>query len=430
MNAKLAAPRTGRRVLCWLADWQVIPAGILAVVLMLADRLPKTVVALAVLAILPIWWLPRIARGRFFARTPADIPLLILLATLPVGYWASALPDLSVPILIQYLIAVTLFYSLVNSLTTSRKVELSGWALLAGTALLTGLSLVGTAWGGGKFLPPDLARRVPHLIGGFWYSAGFHPNIVGGALAVLVPVTAAYAWLTRPWPLRLLLWLLLAAEIVTLALTQARGAVLGFAIAMLVVAIGRDRRWAWSIPILVIAVAVAVALYGGQPALELVMGGFGDGTIRSAEGRLEIFSRGLYMLQDFPFTGVGLGMFPRVLPILYPLFLVGPDADMPHVHNIYLQMGIDHGFPGLIAFLALIILLWVMGMQAIRLSRGQPWEPLTIGLLAGLAAYLVHGWVDAIWHTPRSHIIIWGYLGLLAAVWRWVKTHSTATIDR
>jgi len=160
------------------------------------------------------------------------------------------------------------------------------------------------------------------------------------------------------------------------------------------------------------------------------MGGFGDGTIRSAEGRLEIFSRGLYMLQDFPFTGVGLGMFPRVLPILYPLFLVGPDADMPHVHNIYLQMGIDHGFPGLIAFLALIILLWVMGMQAIRLSRGQPWEPLTIGLLAGLAAYLVHGWVDAIWHTPRSHIIIWGYLGLLAAVWRWVKTHSTATIDR
>jgi putative inorganic carbon (HCO3(-)) transporter len=180
------------------------------------------------------------------------------------------------------------------------------------------------------------------------------------------------------------------------------------------------------VPLLVVVAAVGILVYGVQPTLDLVLGGVGDSAIRSAEGRLELFSRGLYMLQDFSFTGVGLGMFPRVLPILYPLFLVGPDTQMPHVHNIYLQAGIDHGFPGMIAFLAMLVLLLVMGVEAIRLSRGRRWEPLAIGLLGGLVAYLVHGLFDAIWHTPRSNIIIWGFFGVLTAVWRWVKSCALA----
>jgi len=181
-----------------------------------------------------------------------------------------------------------------------------------------------------------------------------------------VPVTAAFAWAARTWPRRLLLWSLFVGETLVLVLTQSRGALVGFAVALFVVAVGRDRRWGWAAPVLAVAVAVGVALYGVQPTLDLVMGGVGDSAIRSAEGRLELFSRGLYMLQDFPFTGVGLGMFPRVLPLLYPLFLVGPDTEVPHVHNIYLQIGIDHGFPGLIAFLAFIILLMIGSIPSPR----------------------------------------------------------------
>ena len=197
---------------------------------------------------------------------------------------------------------------------------------------------------------------------------------------------------------------------------------MGLAIALIVVAIARDRRWGWAVLVLAVLLAGAVTVLGVQTSLDWVMHRTGAGAVSSAEGRLELFSRGLYMLQDFPFTGVGLGTFPRVLPVLYPLFLVGPDAEVPHVHNIYLQMGIDHGFPGLIAYLAFVLLLAMMGVQTIRHSRGRSWEPLAIGLLAGLAAYLTHGWMDAIWHTPRSHPIIWGHFGLLTALWCWVKS--------
>jgi putative inorganic carbon (HCO3(-)) transporter len=416
-----------RAAQAWLADWQIIPVILLAPIFMLADRLPGGVVALAIVATLPLWGIQRVVRGRFFEPTPVDIPLLVLAVTLLVGVWASARPSLSLPPLLQFLFGLTLFYALVNSLTSARRVELAGWVMLAGTAMLAGLGLVGTAWSAGaKFLPVELSQRIPHLMGTFWYSAGLHPNLVGGVLATLAPLTAAYAWSARSWPLRLFLWLLFLIVSFALVLTQSRGALLGFVVALAVVAIGRNRRWLWLILPLAAIVALILALFGLPSALDSVMETAGTSAVLSGELRLELLSRGIYMLQDFPLTGVGLGMFPRVLPILYPLFLMGAGGEVGSVHNLYLQTGIEHGIPGLIAFLAFIILLWVIGIQAIRSSRGRPWEPLATGLLGGVAAYCTHGLVDAIWGTPRSSPIIWGCWGLLTAVWCWTRANTHA----
>jgi len=132
-------------LLDWLADWQVLPVGIFCPVLIFSDWFPPVLVALALLAIPLLWSLHRLARGRFFTATPIDIPILILLATLPVGWWAAALPDLALPHLIRYLVAVALFYALVNTLGAGRKVTLASWGVLAGTALVTGISLLGIA---------------------------------------------------------------------------------------------------------------------------------------------------------------------------------------------------------------------------------------------------------------------------------------------
>jgi putative inorganic carbon (HCO3(-)) transporter len=408
-----------RSSLRWLADWQLVPVGILSPVLIFPDRFRPEMVALALLAIPALWVLHRLARGRFFTATPLDIPILLLLATLPVGWWAAAQPELALPHLIRYLIAVALFYALVNTFAAAGagRVALAGAGMLAGTALVAVLSALGMASSGAKFLPAGLPQSIPRLISAFWNPRGFHPNIVGGFLAMSVPVTAAYAWAGRGWARRLLFGLLLAGEVFVLILTQSRGGILGFGVALLVVAVGRDRRWAWLALALAVVAVAGMALYGLQPTLDLVMGGGAGGLVRSAESRLELYSRGIYMLQDFPFTGIGLGMFPRVLPILYPLFLVDPSTEFGHVHNIYLQMGIDHGFPGLVAFLALVILLGVLGAQTVRQSRGRPWEPLAIGLVAGLAAYLTHGMVDAVGYSPRAHILLWGHFGLLVALW-------------
>jgi putative inorganic carbon (HCO3(-)) transporter len=307
---------------------------------------------------------------------------------------------------------------------------------MVGTALLAGVGLLGTRGFGG--LPPalgHLVNLVPEQALSFWNpeSTGFNTNLTGGILAVFTPVTVAYA-LSASWPLRLsnarravVLWLLTAGESLVLVLTRSRGAILGFVAGLAVLAISRNRRWAWMLPVGGLAVALTLVLWGVQPTVNLVLGGTADSAIASVEARGELVSRGLYMLQDFPLTGVGLGTFSRVLPILYPRFLDGPDSEVAHVHNIYLQAGIDHGLPGLIAFVAMLFLLVAMGSQAVRLSRRQPWEPLAIGLLAGLAAYSVHGFIDVVASSPRVHILIWAHWGLVAGVWCWARAHQAAT---
>lgn len=400
----------------WLADRQLLLVALLAPLFMLADRLPRPVVGLAVLALLPAWGIYRWARGHFFTRSPVDLPLLILAATLPLGFWAAALPERALPFLIQSLIGISLFYALLNSVKGERRVLLAGGALLAGTALLAGLGLAGTAWASQGFLS-RLTGRLPQVISLFWYSQGFNSNIVGGALALLAPVTVAYAWGQGSWGRRVLFGGLALLEVVTLLLTQSRGALAGLAVALVVVAVARDRRWVWVGAVLVILLAVGLLIIGLDPALDWVMGGGGEAAVSGLQDRLALFARGLAMLQDFPLTGVGLGMFPEVLPLLYPLFHIAPETRVAHVHNIYLQAGIDHGIIGMLAFWAMLIIFLVMAVQAVRRSGGQRWEPLALGLLGGMAAYLVHGLVDAIWHSPRSEIILWAFWGLLAAVW-------------
>lgn len=430
---------TLKSLLSWTADWQVLLVGLLVPAYVLfAERLSLRTLALLLLVIPLLWLLHWLARGRPFLPTPLDLPLLLWLITLPVGLWASALPETSLPILLREIVAVALFYAIVNSLNSAGKLKLATVALIAGTVLLAGIGMLGMQRATKlPFLPGGLLDLIPQRILSFWNpeSTGFSANLTGGLLALFAPVTVAYAW-AASWPLRLrklplavLLWLLTAGEVLVLILSQSRGAIAAFAVALVAVAIGRDRRWAWLLLLGTLAVALAWAFAGAQPTVELLLGGAADSAVSSAEGRLELFSRGLYMVQDFSFTGVGLGMFSRVLPLLYPLFLVGPDTEIAHVHNMYLQAGIDHGLPGLIAFLAMLLLLAIMGSQAIRHSRKQAWEPLAIGLLAGLVAYSLHGFVDVVASSPRTHILIWAHWGLLAAVWRWAQVYQAEPGD-
>src|SRR5262249_45371462 len=136
------------------------------------------------------------------------------------------------------------------------------------------------------------------------------------------------------------------------------------------------------------------------------------GSTLSLQARVEIWSRALLMLQDFPFTGIGLNTFPVVLQALYPPFLTGPDETIPHAHNLFLQTGVDLGIPGLLAFLWILGLVWRCWLRAWRtderaraaqgvglLSAATDWisRPAALaGVLAGITGHLVFGLTDAV----------------------------------
>jgi putative inorganic carbon (HCO3(-)) transporter len=142
---------------------------------------------------------------------------------------------------------------------------------------------------------------------------------------------------------------------------------------------------------------------------------YGTGLLDTLETRMELWDRAVYMLQDFPFTGIGLGQFSPVLHALYVPLLVPPGQFVPHAHNLYLEYALELGIPGAVAF-ALVVLAFFR--QCARAARSA--DPLLrwtgLGLALGVFGFLVYGLADAIAPGARAGLVLWLLLGLGTAV--------------
>jgi putative inorganic carbon (HCO3(-)) transporter len=168
-----------------------------------------------------------------------------------------------------------------------------------------------------------------------------------------------------------------------------------------------------------LVVGLAVSLWLGPE--RVLSEAIASATLGGSEGRGEVWTRALYILEDFPLTGVGLGAFTRVTDLLYPLFRYPPGA-IGHAHNLFLQVGVDVGLPGLAAWLAMYLLALAISWRAYRLGsvNGDWWMAgLGSGLFAGQIALGVHGLVDAVvWGMVRPAPLVWGVWGIIMATAR------------
>jgi O-antigen ligase len=120
-------------------------------------------------------------------------------------------------------------------------------------------------------------------------------------------------------------------------------------------------RWILGGALVSLAVVLRLLLFSKgatNPANWLFGGALGTDptfSLNSLQGRLELWSRAIYGIQDFPFTGMGMNTFRKLVHMRYPLFLTSPNVDIAHAHNEFLQAALDLGIPGLIAFIAIYL---------------------------------------------------------------------------
>lgn len=121
---------------------------------------------------------------------------------------------------------------------------------------------------------------------------------------------------------------------------------------------------------------------------------------------------------------MGMGTFRRVAPVLYPFFMISPEKDVAHAHNIYLQTGLDLGLPGLIAYISLWIgsfamLLIVYNRRSEdKIALGMDARTLALGLAGGLLAHGVYGLTDAVALGAKPGFLWWWLLGLVAGLYK------------
>jgi len=420
---------------------------------------------------------PSIKSG--FPITSLNISVLVLAVMLLVSLWATYSIEQSLEKITGLVLGLGVFYAVVRE---SRRP--GGWWRSVTVFLLGGL-----AWAGLGFLSMDYQTRfsfltpvvscIPRLIQDLpGPDLGLQHNAVGGTILWYLPMLVGLSWILKKykieniknkiegwvkgkklsgiaaWGIRFIVWLGTIFMGLVLLLTQSRGGYLAFGltgVGFLILVLRRKGR--------LILSGVAVLGFSGVMVWMISAGGWdawieGLGlagqtgySLETIGSRLEIWTRAIYGLEDFPLTGMGMNTFREVVHVLYPFFNISPDLDIAHAHNEFLQVGLDLGLPGMIAFISIyLIAFWTLleTWRAAVLMKGRPspvpseakggsplqkkWnqDPLLIktivlGLGGGLFGHMVFGMLDAISLGAKPGIFFWILLALIVGLFERVK---------
>ena len=393
--------------------------------------------------------------------TPLNGPLLLMMVMVLVSLWASNDISFSLPKVSGLVLGLGAFFAVVRESEHPH-----GWlsGLLAfigiGSAIAT-LGILGTSNFSNKFvLFIPITSRLPRIFTGLaGAQAGINSNEVAGALTWLLPVMIAICiglfFLRKVYPdnnakspkknyannFMSSLWVKILCLAVTgflaavFLVCQSRGAYFGLIITLIVaVLILLPPRWRTYC--LALMALVGIALVSFLATHQQVVGNWlaNSNLVTSAgvsldtfNGRLEVWSRAIYGIEDFPFTGMGMNIFRNAVQILYPLPNALSGIDIGHAHNEFLQAALDLGIPGLIAFIAVYInAFWMLGViwRTNRINpnaaKQQSWATalLVLGMAGGLFGHLFYGMTDAVALGAKPGLLLWILLGLICGLYR------------
>jgi O-antigen ligase len=367
-----------QRVLTWTsAAARVRDGALVAFAVGLASSISLSEISLAVLTVSVI---VGATRGRI--AWPLALPIGLFLGWTAVVALASARP---VESLLEarstaWLLAIVVLANVFPDATAARR-----WLMLlfACVAVVSALSIVQVA------ACPEAAPALPvlrrflrrcHRAHGFY---SIYMTLGGVLVLVLTAVLPALLRERRRWSWTVPGW---TTGIAALALTQVRGAWVGFLIGVLGTLQFIRRRGL--VLAAIGALLVAALALPGVAARVRTIGSMDDPTTRD---RFAMLSGGLRIAADHPWLGIGPGIVKHVYPVYAP-----PDAlrrSTSHLHNSPLQILVERGVVGLALWLGLFAAFFVRAAAVLRASRDDAGESraLVAGSMAAIAAFLVAG---------------------------------------
>ncbi len=401
------------------APWLIFPTVVPA----------ATIVALVIAGV----WL-----GWTFWRgpaTPFDVALLILLLMVVGGAMVSPAPDLAWPKFCGLICGLAAFRAVAVWADTRRRLWIGmGFGLLVGLGFLIP-GILSTNWGD-KFPPMAAAANyLPRWIGGLpGARSGVNPNALGALVLLVLPgviVAACLPWRTfgprlgmseRMVPVcRTAAVILAALLLLLLVLTQSRTAwasLVGTAVVMVSGAAWiRVPRVRVALSIVGVASIVSAVWVVPRLVAAAVLSTDAPGAELTWRGRTDLWASGWNAAMDFPLTGLGLGSFREIAPVLYPIATLPSSFEMSHAHNTFLQVAVDAGLLGLVSYLALLLVAAYVCWRAAR-DRDLVVAAPAFALAANLLAIHLFGVTDALALGAKIGVLFWLNLGLIAALER------------
>ena len=239
-------------------------------------------------------------------------------------------------------------------------------------------------------MPQDLLLRMTSNRVFAWF--GGYPNALAGYLVVAFAPTLAWIWVrARNWDARVK-WLTLVfvggLMGYCLLLTGSRGGFVAFAVMIFVgllcfIPKGARRGLGISFAVLVFVSMFLVA----QHRRLITLGR------SSLEARGDYWRGAMAIARDHFWLGTGPGTFGSI----YPKYKTAQTEEAQVVHNNFLEMWSDSGFPAFIVFAAL----WLLAIKdSFRLAGQRRGDVGAVAVCAALTGWVVHGLVDFDLYVP------------------------------
>jgi O-antigen ligase len=228
-----------------------------------------------------------------------------------------------------------------------------------------------------------------------------------GILVLIALLALAQVLFTPRSPGSYALVAALVLLLASLVMTHTRGAWMGFAAGAVLILGCRRKRLLLALPV------VAVVIFLASP-------GAVQGRIRSiidpqdvtARERLYMWSSGMQMLRDYPWTGVGIGGVKRVYAgYKHPQALRDQRG---HLHNNFMQVAAERGLIGLGCWLWIWIAFYWHAVQIYRGLRPDAYQAraLVIGSVAGVTGFHVAGLTEYTFGDSEVIMIVYFLMAL------------------
>jgi putative inorganic carbon (hco3(-)) transporter len=359
------------------------------------------------LALLTLLWLGRLCgrEHRNAVRWPLWRPVLTFSAVSVISALLAAHPAEGLVSCKKLLLVATLYVS-VDELDSAERAErlLSALALVVAAAAMVGLLQVSFCpgheadYGSPAWLYHRCARAR-----GFFSSYMTLAGVLNLTLLVSLPRLLLDARF-RPW-----LAIASCASLLGLAATYTRGAWVGFASGVLALWPQiRSRRWLLVVGFLVIGVTI---LAGPRHLREraLTMTDLDDVTVRE---RTYMWRSGIAMWREHPWLGVGPGGVKRE----YRNYALAEALRQRtgHLHNSAVQILVETGVAGLLAWLWLWAAFYT---EAVRVFRRLPADAtreraLVAGSIAAITGFLVAGMSEHNFGDSEVVMLAWMIMAL------------------
>ena len=350
----------------------------------------------ALIGILPMF-LHRVANRMPTFRITAETTALALfgiaiVATAPFSIWPGGAIEVFTD---SYLKIMIVFVLMMNTLTTTGRLERLTWLILLCIGFIAGWGVLNYARGENLVEGGRLAGPVGGIFG--------NPNDLALNMVTFLPLAMVFAMSQRHSKMRRLTAAVIAAlMLATIVFTKSRGGMLGAVAAITALATMGTfvRRGFGAMTIIAVLVATPFMPQSFWDRMTTIVDEEQDAKVYtgSREARQEVAEDGVNIFLDNPITGVGAGQFKNYNP---------PERKTKwlETHNVWLQVATETGVLGLFAFAFLVFRAFSAAFGTQRRVKNKTWLSLmhqankddtaralgehTLGLTAGLIGWAV-----------------------------------------